>query len=463
METVRRFRVGYAPASWDALQKHLQRLQIPGTVAEQLGLLGVNERGAYDFFRDRVMLPVLDSQKRPVGFSSRLLDPDAKDRKYVNSPDSPLFHKKQVLYGLHAALDAIRRGGVAIVVEGNFDVLSLHVAGIEEAVAPMGTALTTEQIALLGRYARTVVVVFDGDEAGQRAARKVVPMFVEADVDGRVARLPTGVDPDDFVRANGAEAFRRLVDQARPMVEQFIDDLARDVEPASPARVRALEAAAPLLAQVRNPTARDLYAGRLAAALGMDAAQVARAIRGVSAAARRGPSAAGGVPAAVARGASAAETASQTRTPPRDEMEAFLLLVAHPELHAAPDPQRALDLLVDPGIRHICRVAVESLARGERADVPAWLEAAPADIREALGRAVMEGGRRGDAATIERAWRALLSRLSRSRVEAELALAEKQHSEALARGDDDAARAIRRREIELIQTREGLSNALARP
>ena len=88
------------------------------------------------------MLPVIDRQKRVIGFGGRLLDPDAKDRKYVNSPDSPLFHKKEQLYGLHAALDAIRRGGVAIVVEGNFDVLSLHEAGIEEAVAPMGTALT---------------------------------------------------------------------------------------------------------------------------------------------------------------------------------------------------------------------------------------------------------------------------------------------------------------------------------
>src|SRR5262249_38155389 len=154
----------------------------------------------------------IDRQKRVIGFGGRLLDPEAKDRKYVNSPDSPLFHKKEQLYGLHAALDAIRRTGTAIVVEGNFDVLSLHEAGIEEAVAPMGTALTAEQIAILGRVARTVVVVFDGDAAGQRAAQKVIPLFVESDVDGRVARMPTGVDPDDFVRAKGAEVFRRVVD-----------------------------------------------------------------------------------------------------------------------------------------------------------------------------------------------------------------------------------------------------------
>ena len=209
-----RFRVGYAPARWDALSSHLATHKIPPSDLERLGLVGVNERGRYDFFRDRVMLPVIDRQKRVIGFGGRVLDPEVKDRKYVNSPESPLFHKKESLYGLHAALDAIRRTGTAIVVEGNFDVLALHQAGIEEAVAPMGTALTEEQIAGIGRLASTVVVVFDGDTAGQRAAAKAIPLFVDAGIlGGRIARLPAGVDPDDFVRQpdQGADAFRRLV------------------------------------------------------------------------------------------------------------------------------------------------------------------------------------------------------------------------------------------------------------
>src|SRR5262245_7687946 len=214
-----RFRVGYAPARRDALSSHMSEHKMPTSVLDTLGLAGSNERGRYDFFRDRVMLPVINQQKRVIGFGGRLLDPDAKDRKYVNSPESPLFHKKASLYGLHAALDAIRRSGRAIIVEGNFDVLALHEAGIEEAVAPMGTALTEEQVGVLGRLAKTIVVVFDGDAAGQRAAQKAIPMFVDAGVDGRIARLPAGVDPDDFVRQpdRGPEAFRRLVEGARPM------------------------------------------------------------------------------------------------------------------------------------------------------------------------------------------------------------------------------------------------------
>ena len=110
-----RFRVGYAPSRWDALSSHLQAHKIPASDLERLGLVGQNERGRYDFFRDRVMLPVIDRQKRVIGFGGRLLDPEAKDRKYVNSPESPLFHKKESLYGLHAALDAIRRSNTAVI------------------------------------------------------------------------------------------------------------------------------------------------------------------------------------------------------------------------------------------------------------------------------------------------------------------------------------------------------------
>jgi DNA primase len=260
----------------------------PGNVqadlGERLGLVGSNERGRYDFFRDRVMLPVLDRQKRPIGFSSRLLDPDAKERKYVNSPDSPLFHKKENLYGLHVAVDAIRRSGTAILVEGNFDVMTLHEAGIEEAVAPMGTALTIEQIKLLARMAKRIVVVFDGDSAGWRAAEKAVPLaveaglfFAEADSDGRVAEMPAGLDPDEFVRKEGADAFRALVAQARPMLDHLIQRAADDAT--IPGKAITAKRVVEVLAKVRNPLVRDLYVRDLAAKLAVPVAQVMRMVR----------------------------------------------------------------------------------------------------------------------------------------------------------------------------------------
>ena len=461
-ETIGRFRLGYAPAGWDVLQKHLAGKQVPPTVSERLGLVGVNDRGRYDFFRDRVMLPVLDRQKRPLGYSSRLLDPEAKDRKYVNSPDSPLFHKKENLYGLHAALDAIRRKGTAVLVEGNFDVLALHEAGVDEAVAPMGTALTAEQVGLLARMAQRVVVVFDGDEAGQRAARKSLPLFLEADVDGRVARLPAGVDPDDHVRKAGADAFRKLIEGARPVVEQFIDDLAHDVDGSIPDRVRALETAGPVLARVRNPTARELYAGRLATTLGVKPAEVQRAVRaaGAGGGPRPGASAASATGGA---GAPPTATATAARTPPRDELEAATLLLTHPELASREEAKRILDLLVDPGVSHIYRIALEALRRGDRPDLPSWLAAGPADIRAAVTAAMMSAQTYDGPEAVDRALRALVTCLERNRLRAEIKLMEREHRNALERGDAQAAQAILARYVELNRLKDGLSSALARP
>jgi DNA primase len=452
-----RFRLGYAPAAWDALQRHVASLQIPSAIAEQLGLVGANERGRYDFFRDRVMLPILDRQKRPIGFSSRLLDPDAKERKYVNSPDSPLFHKKENLYGLHVALEAIRRSGTAIVVEGNFDVLSLHEAGIEEAVAPMGTALTGEQVKLLSRAAKRIVVVFDGDAAGARAAEKAIPVavdaglfFAEADADGRVAQMPAGVDPDDFVRAQGAVAFRTLVDGARPMLDHLIQQAADDAT--IPGKASTARRVVEVLAKLKNPLVRDLYMRELAAKLHVPVPQVARMVRDTATERRPGPNS---PPAPIGEVAAGDEPAPCD--PPRDEVAVFTLLVSHPELASSEEASRALDLLVDPGVRQVYRTALQALQSGERADVPAWLDACPPQIRASLGAAVMDG-RWDKVETADEALRALVGRLGRSRVQAEIGMAERLRDEALARGDEEEARAISMRAMELIRTKLGLAN-----
>jgi DNA primase len=449
--TAEKFRLGYAPAAWDALGKQLAALRVTQAVAERLGLIGSNDRGHYDFFRDRIMLPVLDRQKRPIGFSSRLLDPDAKERKYVNSPDSPLFHKKDNLYGLHAAMEAIRRGGTAIVVEGNFDVLTLHEAGIEEAVAPMGTALTVEQITLLGRMSKRIVVVFDGDSAGQRAAEKAVPVaveaglfFAEADADGRVAEMPTGVDPDDFVRAHGAAAFRALVGQARPMLDHLIQRAADDAT--IPGKASTAKRVAEVLAKVRNPLVRDLYVRDLAAKLSVPVHQVSRMVREASGRSVESPAGAA-VPAA--------ETVH--RAPQPDELDALVLLVSRPEVAASEHARQVLDLLRDPGIMQIYGAALDALRAGGRPDVPAWLDSGPAEIREQVGVALMDG--RWDKVEMpEEAMRVLALKLDRLRVDEELALAQRQHREALARGNEEEARAISVREMELIRTKLGLAN-----
>jgi len=451
-EVRQKFRVGYAPARWDALSSHLGAHKIPHAVMEQLGLVGVNERGMYDFFRDRVMLPVLDRQRRVVGFGGRLLDPEAKDRKYVNSPESPLFHKKEQLYGLHAALEAIRKTGRAVIVEGNFDVLALHQAGIDEAVAPMGTALTVEQIGALGKLARSVTVVFDGDTAGQRAAQKAVPLFVEADVDGRVARLPAGIDPDDFVRGKaggGADAFRRLVDGARPMLDQFIQDSADDSS--IEGKVATLERVADLLVRVRNATKRELYAGQLAGVLGMTTLQVTRALREAAAKAHR----------PVAAPTQAPGAAPVPAKLPPEELHLLVLLARYPELFPAPEAARAAELLVHPALRRLHRVA-EGLAAQGHFDVPAWLDAAAPEIAPTVSAALMDGSL-ADVADPPGLLRKLSARLQLQRLEAEMAMNERQSRQAHTQGDLEALRALSLRGIELRKTKEGLQAALQRP
>jgi len=452
-----RFRIGYAPAKWDGVSSFLASHKIPASDLERLGLVGVNERGRYDFFRDRVMLPVFDRQKRVIGFGGRLLDPEAKDRKYVNSPDSPLYHKKEQLYGLHAAMDPIRRSGHAIIVEGNFDVLALHEAGIEEAVAPMGTALTVEQVTGLGKLARTVTVVFDGDTAGQRAGAKAIPLFVEADVDGRIARLPAGVDPDDFVRrdADGAKAFHRLVEGARPMLDQFIQDSVEDSS--IPGKMATLERVAELLVRVKNATSRELYAGKLAGVLGLESHQVTRALREAHAkasrsmATTRAPEAAAAAPGAVA----------PVPLPP-EELHLIVLLARYPELLRNPETARAGDLLVHPTLRQLFRAAGREVSETGRLEVSAWLESAPAAERSTVAAALMDGSL-ATVADPRGLLAKLTARLELLRVEAEVTMSMRMQRDAHARGDEDASRALTVRLIELQKTKEGLKAALQRP
>jgi DNA primase len=460
-ETRKRFRIGYAPAGWKALQEHLAGKGVAAADAERLGLVGVNERGRYDFFRDRVMLPVFDRQKRVIGFGSRLLDPEAKDRKYVNSPDSPLFHKKECLYGLHVALEAIRKTGTAIVVEGNFDVLALHEAGIEEAVAPMGTALTMEQVGLIARVARRAVVIFDGDAAGKRAAEKAVPLFVDADLDGRVARLPGGQDPDDFVRQHGPAAFRQLTEAGRPMLDQYIQDAAQ--ETTVPGRIATLETVAALLVRVKDRTTQELYAQRLSGVLNLTPQQVGRALREArERAQQQRERAAAARSQEVAPEREAPVAALAERTLPRDEMELLALLVTYPELVTAPEAGRAGDLLVDPAARELYRTARDALVNGGRLDVPAWLEAGPRDVRRSLSAALMDGGL-SQADNPSAKLRALTARLELQRVEAEISRTVQLLEQARTRGDVDGINAAMKRHQELGFAKQGLKTALQRP
>jgi DNA primase len=224
-ELGKRLSLGYAPDSWDALSRALLPAFPEGLLVEA-GLLQPRQEGksgSYDRFRDRLLFVLRDERGRPVGFGGRALSPEGEP-KYLNSPESPVFQKKRLLYGLSDAREAMRKRDRAVVVEGYFDHLALVAAGIEETVASMGTALTPEQAGKLRRLAPAVVVCYDGDPAGRAATRGALSHLLAEGFSARVVRLPPGRDPHDVLRAEGPERLAARIEEAPDYLTWLLED-----------------------------------------------------------------------------------------------------------------------------------------------------------------------------------------------------------------------------------------------
>ena len=225
------FMIGYAPDRWDSVLRWGERQKISMQLLEQSGLIlrsqdtSSKDHPYYDRFRNRLMFPIFDEQGRVIAFSGRLLDARAKAAKYVNSPETPLFKKSRVLYGLDKARRAIVEAHEALICEGQVDVIRCHQAGLCNAVAAQGTAFTESHVQVLRRYADSAVLAFDTDKAGQDAAIKTAAILTEAGLAVRLLRLPEGEDPDSFICGHGADAFRGLMKNAASAIEFQIDVL----------------------------------------------------------------------------------------------------------------------------------------------------------------------------------------------------------------------------------------------
>lgn len=276
-ETIDAFRIGFAPPGWDNLMRAAQRDQIPPDLLEQAGLVVPRDEGNgwYDRFRDRVMFPIMDTLNRPVAFGGRLMG-DGQP-KYMNSPETTIFHKGETLFGLPQAREAIEKAKQVVVVEGYFDVVMPWQEGVRNVVATLGTALTDEHVRALRRYADSVVLVFDSDAAGQRAADRGMELFLAHDVRILIGIVPEGKDPCDFVRAQGGEAFRGHLAQAADAFRYKWDIIRGQIEDADTpaAQRRALEAMlgsivkAPAMAQSDLRLQRDLILGHMSRTLGI--------------------------------------------------------------------------------------------------------------------------------------------------------------------------------------------------
>jgi len=256
--TVEAFGLGFSPDAFDGLLGTARARGIDDEVLFEAGLVKRSERGrVYDAFRGRVMFPIRDLGNRVIGFGARAMG-DAQP-KYLNSPDGPLFHKGRELYGLAQARDAAREAGRLIVVEGYTDVMHCHQAGIRETAAGLGTALTADAARLLRRLGVPVLLLYDGDTAGRRAAERAADAFLAEGVEGAVALLPAGRDPADLLLEEGVDALEEVLDGAQDLWSYRVDAvLARHDDQTLEARLRAVAELTPALERLRDPIRRDL-------------------------------------------------------------------------------------------------------------------------------------------------------------------------------------------------------------
>jgi DNA primase len=276
--TIAHFEIGFAPDRWDTVTEALRERGIPARVGERAGLIKQGRSGRhYDLLRGRVTFPIRDARGRVIGFGGRAVSGD-QEPKYLNTPESPIYRKRQAFFGFPRALEPIRREGRAVAVEGYFDLVALDRAGVEGGVATCGTALSSDHARELRRRTRNVVLLFDGDAAGRQAMERALEVLLAADLRVHAAVLPAGEDPDSFLAREGAEALCALVEQAPAALDVVIRRVAAQGCARPAEKADAVAAVAPLLVRIDSPVERGAYEERLALAIGANPDHVRAAI-----------------------------------------------------------------------------------------------------------------------------------------------------------------------------------------
>jgi len=411
-----KFQLGYGPADWNALGDYLKAKHVDMELAAKLGLVRISPRNAggyYDFYRERLVCPVVVPGGEVVGFSARLIAP-AEEKpdgytppKYINSPESTVYKKSRLLFGLAQAREGMQQHGRAVLVEGNFDVITLHQAEFNNVVAPLGTALTVDQVLTLKRLADRVVLLYDGDRAGYKATMHALQTCVEADVEVLVASRPGhgksggagplggGVDPDSMVAGGGAVQLKEAVDRALGGIEFFCFEVWGKAKGNADARTRALEEAARLVVQIQNPLKRELVIDTLGKALDVDTGIVRTAVQrasqqrqtGQNQGSPQGPYQGSGRPANSSPSSQPPQNGQmagspRTVAPPTEELEVIQLLTDHSSLIGSPEADKAFWLLTDDTLRDMYSAAREGKS---------LLELAPLKLPSSYAKSVMSG------------------------------------------------------------------------
>ena len=276
-EAVKLFRLGAAPDAWDDTVNWAKSKDHDIALMEQSGLILKKEETGrhYDRFRGRLMFPICDEQARVIGFSGRILTGDEKTAKYVNSPETPIFTKGKVFFGLDKSKRALLDAGFAVVCEGQLDLIACYMGGVQNIVAPQGTALTADHARILKRYVEEVVLCFDADNAGQNAAIRSLDSLLSAGLAIRVASVPSGKDPDQFIKEHGGPAFQQLIESAEGFFDFYLKRLCATNDPATDrGRLAVLREFGDALHKTRNAVLIDKYAQKTALRLGVSAEAV---------------------------------------------------------------------------------------------------------------------------------------------------------------------------------------------
>ncbi|HUT55667.1 MAG TPA: DNA primase [bacterium] len=448
-DVIARYLLGYSPESWDATLNALKAQGISLADIHAAGLSLERDRGGfYDRFRGRLMFPIHDVQGRVRGFGARIMkDDDAGQPKYINSPETLIFKKGQGFYGLYQAKDEIRKQGRVIVVEGYFDQIALDHAGIKDAVATLGTALTPDHARMIRRYTQDVYLVFDADEAGKKAALRSIEPFLESGLSPRIVLIPDGKDPDDFLRAHSAAEFEKLLDIAPPLISHYLDQLVAAAGSTPSALSKAVWEAAELLAKVRDPIERNAFAERLARRTGVPLPQVQarlrRPTRKTDAPGPEGPE--GALAAAVSY--------------PRAEAELVSLVVHHPETAARVRESGVAGKFQDPEIAALLSALLDQDREG-RMDPGALLpEISDPALSDLVSHAIFDKDPFGDKAL--QVVDEIIARVHKAEIESRLISLRAAIEDAQQKGDEGQWRTLLEKQQDLLEEKKGIATGRA--
>ena len=385
-EVVAEHGLGYSTDRWDGLVEHLREKKASLDLARELGLIFPKKReGWYDAFRSRILFPIFDLHQRIVGFGGRIIKEG--EPKYLNSPESSIYHKGEVLYGLQVAKRYATDKDCIIVVEGYFDLLTLHQYGWRHSVATLGTALTPQHIRTLKRYTKNLITLFDADQAGVQATLRSLPLFLEEEVAGKTVILPNGEDPDGFLRKGNLEDFTKRVEQAVPLVDFFFQRLMKTYDVKSvDGRVRIAKEGLALLGKIPDRIRRDFYTKALAERLDVKESFLYEML----------PSSPKGRP----KEGEDSKESSLERTFPKSEEMVVRLMVHHPEVIPTISQEGVLKEFESPILQKIAEALEDLYQRKGRLDLPEALASFEETLKGrlcefAFQESGLEGGDRG--------------------------------------------------------------------